>query len=39
MELKSLNGFEKLNLEEEEDNVRELVYNLSIILYKTFENE
>ena len=38
MELKSLNGFEKLNLEEE-DILRDLVYNLSIILYKTFENE
>lgn len=37
-EIKSIAGFEHLDLSNE-DNLRDFVYNLSIVLYKTFENE
>lgn len=37
-EIKSIRGFENLN-SEEEDNLIDMVYNLSIVLYKTFEND
>lgn len=37
-EIKSIQGYEHLNSEELVE-MREFIYNISIVLYKTFDNE